>query len=212
MKLHYFPLSPYSQKVLMALFEKEVSFTPQLAELTSPEGRAAIEKLYRMSKIPVLELDDGQVLPESSVMIEYIDGLSDREPRLIPTDRMTALRVRSLDRIVDQYISNQFLKIFFDGRRPAADRDPTGVVEARRTVERAYGLLDAALENATWLGGKDFSLADCAAAPALSYARMLLPFADHKNLSAYAARVIGRPSYQRVQAEAAPYFARLNNP
>jgi glutathione S-transferase len=210
MKLHYFPLSSYSQKVLMALYEKELSFTPQLAELFTPEGRAALEKLNPVSKIPVLELDDGQLLAESSIIIEYLDGASDKGPRLIPTERMAALRVRYLDRVADQYVNNQFMKVFFDARRPQAERDSTGVAEARKMIERAYGLLDETLAKSTWLAGDAFSLADCAAAPALSYSRMVAPFDTHKNLSAYVERLHARPSFQRIQAEAAPLLAKTN--
>ncbi len=211
MKLHYFPVSSYSQKALMAFYEKEIPFTPQHANISSPEGRAALEKLNPISKIPVLELDNGQVLTESSIIIEYVDGLSDKGPRLIPADRMAALRVRHLDRIADSYVNNAFMKVFFDGRKPAADRDPTGVAEAQKTIGRAYGVLEDALAKSTWLAGNDFSLADCAAAPALNYSRMVQPIDKDKypHLFAYTERLLARDSFKRVMEEAAPIFAAL---
>ena len=56
--------------------------------------------------------------------------------------------------------------------------------------------------------GEAFTLADCAAAPALFYGNMVVPFGDsHKNLAAYFERLKARPSFARVLKEAEPYFA-----
>ena len=61
-------------------------------------------------------------------------------------------------------------KIVFDSLRPAADRDPYGVKEARAMLDTAYAWLDRKLAGREWATGGDFNLADCAAAPALFYA------------------------------------------
>jgi len=59
-----------------------------------------------------------------------------------------------------------------------------------------------------WAMGDAFSLADCAAAPALLYANEVLPFGEsHSNVAAYLDRLKARPSYARVLKEAEPYFA-----
>lgn len=56
--------------------------------------------------------------------------------------------------------------------------------------------------------GEAFSLADCAAAPALFYANEVMPFGEtHPTVAAYFDRLKARPSYARVLKEAAPYFA-----
>ena len=55
--------------------------------------------------------------------------------------------------------------------------------------------------------GDNFTLADCASAPALFYGNMVVPFgAEHKNVTAYLERVKARPSFARVLKEAEPYF------
>jgi glutathione S-transferase len=60
----------------------------------------------------------------------------------------------------------------------------------------------------TWAMGDAFSMADCAAAPALFYANLVMPFGDtHKNVAAYYRRLMERPSFARAVAEAKPYFA-----
>ena len=72
----------------------------------------------------------------------------------------------------------------------------------------AYGMLERQLASRTWVASPDFSLADCAAAPALFYASTLVPFPDgHPHLSGYFDRLTQRPSFQRVIDEARPWFA-----
>jgi glutathione S-transferase len=68
-------------------------------------------------------------------------------------------------------------------------------------------MIDREMATRTWAMGDTFSLADCAAAPALFYANEVLPFEGHTNLAAYFDRLMGRPSYARVLKEAEPYFA-----
>jgi glutathione S-transferase len=67
--------------------------------------------------------------------------------------------------------------------------------------------MEREMDSKTWAIGDDFTLADCAAAPALFYANTVAPFAEtHKNLAAYLDRLMARPSFARVLAEAQPYF------
>lgn len=78
----------------------------------------------------------------------------------------------------------------------------------RATLETAYGMIDRHLASRAWGVGQNFSMADCAAAPALFYASTVQPFPkDFRNLSAYLDRLTQRPSFQRVLKEARPYFS-----
>jgi glutathione S-transferase len=204
MELHYHLLSSYAQKTLIGLYEIGASFKPQTINFMDPNARAEYEAFYPIGKIPLLVLDDGTKLPESSIIIEHVDLTTPGGPRLMPADPARALRVRLLDRQVDNYLNDTFQRIFFDGRKPPEKRDPEGVAIARKRIEVMYHLLDAELARGPWLAGDSFSLADCAAAPCLSYLRGMIPFDAHKNLAAYASRLAERPSVQRVQQEAAP--------
>ena len=68
-------------------------------------------------------------------------------------------------------------------------------------------MIDAEMATQMWAAGETFTAADCAAAPALFYARLVLPFGDaHLNLAGYFARLMDRPSFARAVAEAKPYF------
>jgi glutathione S-transferase len=95
-----------------------------------------------------------------------------------------------------------------DNLRPADMRDPIGVEQAKVQMRKAFDIAEAAMASRTWAVGDAFTLADCSAAPALFYADTVLPFRQtHKNLGAYLARLMARPSYARVLKEAEPYFA-----
>lgn len=99
-------------------------------------------------------------------------------------------------------------KIVGDRLRPDGARDPHGVEHARGRLETAYGMIEREMATRNWAMGDSFSLADCAAAPALFYANMVAPFgANHRHVADYLERLKARPSYARVLREAEPYFA-----
>jgi len=72
MKLYFHPISSYSQKVLIALYENATAFEPEIIDLMNPEGSAKYKEIYPLGKVPLLELDDGYRIPESSIIIEYL--------------------------------------------------------------------------------------------------------------------------------------------
>ena len=96
-------------------------------------------------------------------------------------------------------------KIVLDALRPKDAHDPHGVAEARATLERAYALLDDHLADRHWLAGARFTVADCAAAPALHYAYVVHRWPDRPNLTRYLDALLARPSVARVVDEARAY-------
>ena len=208
---YYFPLSTYSQKVLIAFHEKGVAFTPEIVMASDPTARAAYLEINPFGKVPTLVLDDGHTIPESTTIIEYLeDHHGASGTRLIPTDsKDRARQTRFWDREMNLYVNDTMQTIFWDSRKPEAQRNPVAVAAARERLDVVYGLLDKHLDKRTWLMGDDFTMADCSAAPCLAYLRMIHPFEQHKHLSAYAGRLIERPSFARVQQEAAPYMAKM---
>ena len=209
MKFFYNPISTYSQKALMALLEKGVSFEPQVVNVMSPEGRAAYEALYPLGKIPLLVDDDGTLLPESSAIVEFLElRFAGQGTRLLPSDPRAAVEARRWDRFADCMLNEPMSKIFFDGRKPAEQRDPAGVKDAFATVQKGMAYLDAHLAKNTWLAG-EFSLADCSAAPPLFYLKNVAPYESFKNVTAYASRLLERPSYLKVMSEAMPILKAL---
>ena len=206
--LHFHPLSSYCHKALIALYENNTPFSPNIVNLGDEQQRAAFLALWPLGKFPVLR-DDARdrTVPESTVIIEYLDGNYPGRTRFIPAESELALQTRLRDRFYDLYVHDPMQKIVGDRLRPTGKKDPHGVEEARAKLQNSYRMIDREMASREWTMGDVFSLADCAASPALFYANEVLPFSGHTNLEAYFSRLKARPSYARVLKEAEPYFS-----
>ncbi|PAY10627.1 glutathione S-transferase [Bradyrhizobium sp. UFLA03-84] len=206
--LHYHPLSSFCWKALVALYENGAPFTPHMVNLGDPAERAALLALWPIGRFPVLRDEArGETVPESSIVIEYLDRHYPGTVRLIPESPELALQTRLRDRFLDLYVHLPMQKVVGDRLRPADKKDPHGVAEARAQLRTSYAILDQYLAHGGWMMGERFSLADCAAAPALFYGNKVEPIGEgHRHLAAYLERLKARPSFARVLNEAEPYF------
>ncbi len=207
--LHFHPLSSYCMKVLIALYENETPFKPLLVDLSNDAERAAFKKVWPMGKFPVLRDDArNETVPESSIIIEYLAQHYPGKTKLVPADGDVARETRLRDRFFDLHVHVHMQRIVAENFRPAGQKDPYGVEEAKTQMRTALGMLEEQMRSRTWAMGDGFTMADCAAAPALFYANKVLPFGDtHPNVAAYLERLKARPSFARVLDEAQPYFA-----
>lgn len=206
--LYFHPLASYCHKVLIALYENGTSFQPRIVNFNEEGSTAELLARWPVGKIPVLHDEKrNRTLPETSIIIEYLDQHYSGCNRFIPEDSVAALEVRLWDRFFDLYVQTPMQKIVTDRLRPEESRDGHGVAEARAALRTAYDMIDARMDNRTWVGGNDFTMADCAAAPALFYAGIVVPFGQSlKQLSSYFERLLQRPSFLRTIREAQPYF------
>jgi glutathione S-transferase len=206
--LYFHPLSSFCWKTLIALYENDTPLAPHMVDLGNETERAALLKLWPIGKFPVLRDDaKDRTIPESSIIIEYLDNHYPGRIQFIPDDAKLALQTRLRDRFYDLYVHLSVQKIVGDRLRPEGKKDPHGVEEAKARIQSCYGMIDREMATQTWAMGDAFSLADCAAAPALFYANQVMPFGDtHENVAAYFARLTARPSFGRVIREAEPYF------
>ena len=207
--LYLHPLASFCHKVLIALYENGTPFTPQTVDLNDEGAAAAHLARWPVGKIPVLhDSENRRVVPETSIIIEYLQAHHPGPVRLLPEDDELSLETRQWDRLFDLYVNMPMQKIVIDRIRPADAKDPYGVEEARATLRVAYGMIDGQLWAGEWAMGEAFTLADCAAAPALFFASIVEPFSpEHANLSAYLDRLLERPSVRRALKEAEPYFS-----
>ena len=205
--LHFHPLSSFCQKVLVALYENRTPFTPNIVDLSDAAQRNALLALWPIGKFPVLQDSvRDRMVPESSVIIEYLDQHYPGPTKLVPADADLALATRLRDRFFDLYVDLPMQTIVGDRRRPAGAKDPFGVDEARRRLRTAYAMIEKDMAARTWATGDAFSMADCAAAPALYYANLVEPFGqDYANVARYVERLMARPSFARAVREADPY-------
>lgn len=206
--LYSHPLATFCQKVLIALYEGDVAFEQKVVDFSNPGDAAELFELWPVGKIPVLQdRTHGRVVPETTIIIEYLTQLFPRAARLLPADAKAALDVRLWDRFFDLYIQTPMQRIVGDRIRPAGTQDAHGVAEARGALRTAYGLLERHMATRMWAVGHEFTMADCAAAPALFYAGIIEPFGPvHPHTDAYFERLLARPSVRRTLVEAKPYF------
>jgi glutathione S-transferase len=207
--LYFHPLASFCHKALIALYENGTPFEPVLVDLGKEAERAALLKLWPIGKFPVLrDAARDKTVPESTVIIEYLDRYYPGRTRFIPEDADHAWQTRLRDRFYDLYVHDPMQKIVGDRLRPDGGKDPHGVEEAKARLKTSYAMIEREMATQTWAAGEAFSLADCAAAPALFYANEVMPFDQtHPKVAAYLDRLKARPSYARVLKEAEPYFA-----
>ena len=149
--LYYHPLSSFCWKVLIALYENGTPFTPVSVNLGDPDERAALLKLWPIGKFPVLR-DDArdQTVPESSIIIDYLDRFYPGRIRFTPGDDDVAWQTRLQDRFYDLYVHLQTQAIVGNRLRPANAKDPHGVAEAKARLRTSYDMIEADMAARPW--------------------------------------------------------------
>lgn len=200
--LYAHPLSSYCWKALIALYENCTPFELHLLE--SGESWAAFREIWPIGKMPLLH-DSGRNarVPEASIIIEYLDTHYRGSTRFVPDDVDLAREVRLKDRLFDLYLQGPMQRITNEILSP--ERSNTAIAQAKDNLRTAYGVLEAGFDG-PFAGGDSFSMADCAAFPALFYGDTRAPLTDFPKLSAYLERLKQRPSIARVFDEATPYL------
>ena len=205
--LHFHPLASYCWKALIALYENDIPFTPNLVDLGNPE-RAALRETVANWEVSGAA---GRRAERNRPGVQHHHRVSRQalwRPHAVhPGGSARALQTRLRDRFYDLYVHLPMQKIMGDRLRAEGRQDPHGVEEARAQLRTSYAMIEQQMAHGGWAMGEDFSLADCAAAPSLFYGNMVVPFgAEHKNLTAYFERLKARPAFVRVLKEAEPYF------
>ncbi|MBN8742014.1 MAG: glutathione S-transferase [Lysobacterales bacterium 69-70] len=203
--LYGHPFSSYTQKVLIALYENALPFEFRCLGPDTPQHAADWLRRWPLGKFPLL-LDGEHEVVETSIIIEYLQLTRPGTVPLLPGDARVALDVRFLDRFFDLHVMSP-VQHAVNG---ALTGDPAKRDEARafagNKLELAYAWLNQALAGRTWATHAGFTLADCAAAPALFYADWTHRISeDYPVLRDYRARLLARPSFARAVEEARPY-------
>ena len=203
--LYGHPFSSYTQKVLIALYENDTPFEFRCLGPDTPQHAAAWLQRWPLRKFPLL-VDGERNVVETSIIIEYLHLAHPGPVRLLPDDPLAALDVRFMDRFFDLHVMNMVQHAVNGALTGDAAKRADAVATATEKLELAYGWLENCLAGRTWAAGDGFSLADCAAAPALFYADWTHPIAErYPTLRAYRARLLARPSFARAVDEARQY-------
>lgn len=183
--------SPYSRKVRIVLREKQLV----CEELNASSVGVDLGSKNPLAKVPTLELDDGTLLFDSVVIVEYLDAQFP-SPRLIPEAPRERAGVRCWEALADG-IADAVVLAMLEGRRSPERRDPAVVLRQPGKVETALARIEAALAAQGGAFGAEFSLADAAILSALSYTELRAPELLHNRnpiLEGYRARWAERPS------------------
>jgi glutathione S-transferase len=203
--LYGHPFSSYTQKVLIALYENSTRFEFRCIGPETPQHVADWLQRWPLAKFPVL-VDGERSIVETSIIIEYLQIAHPGQRPLLPTEPMAALDVRFLDRFFDLHVMTPVQHAVGAALTGDAVKQQEGLAHAVQKLEIAYAWLEAQLVGRAWAAGSEFTLADCAAAPALFYADWTHAIAEgYPVLRAYRARLLARPSFARAVEEARPF-------
>jgi glutathione S-transferase len=204
LELYVHPFSSYSWKALIPIWADGTPFEYRKVRGDDPEPTAKLAELWPFAKFPVL-VDHGQVIPEATCIIEHLQAHHPGPNVWIP-DGELGRRVRFLDRFFDLYIQGNMQPSVNHALRPEGQGDAYGAELGLKNLRIAYDWLEANLPDSGWAAGDSFTLADCAAAPALFYADWVDEIGENRpKLKAYRARLLAHPVVARAVDEARPY-------
>jgi glutathione S-transferase len=202
--LYAHPFSSYCWKVLIPLYADGTPFDYRNVDPAYPGVMEELRALWAFGKFPLLK-DGEQVIAETTCIIEHLQACHPGSNVWIP-DGAAGRRARFLDRLFDRYVMDAAQPAVNNAIRPEGSRDPYGEELGRTTLRTAYDWLEANLPGSEWAVGDTFTLADCAAAPALFYADWIDPIGDARpRLTAYRTRLLEHPPVARAVDEARPY-------
>lgn len=186
MKLFNSNLSPYASRVRIAIYAKNlpVEVVPAPGGLGTPEYK----QLNPTGKVPALSVD-GQVIPESEVINEYLE---DRfpTPALRPADPLARARMRVLSRFADLYLAPVLGALF--GQMNPATRDAKLVAEKLAELSGKLDQLEALIVAGPYAAGPELTLADCSLAPVFFFLSRIVPMLGGPS------PLEGRPGLARV--------------
>lgn len=208
------PLSPLTQKVLIALYENATPFefhqNPVPFEFAGmparmPDGMAPWLHGWPLRKFPLLA--EGKIhIVETGLIIEYLQFAHPGPVRLLPDGMIPVLETRLMDGYFEQHVLGVVQQAVNSVLNDVPAARATGLAAASDALDSTYVWLERELAGRQWAAGGIFTMADCAAAPALCFANWIRPVPDEMTtLRAYHARLMARPSIARVLEEALPY-------
>lgn len=199
------PFSSYTWKVLIPLYADGTEF--EFRQVPEDEANyAELKRIWPFGKFPLL-VDDGEPVMETTSIIEHLQA-HHRGPNVWIPEGELGRQVRFLDRFFDLYVQGNMQPAVNHALRPEGMGDAYGAEQGRKNLRIAYDWLEANLKKNDWAAGESFTLADCAAAPALFYADWVDEIGDARpRVKSYRARLLAHPVVARVVEEARPYRA-----
>jgi len=202
MKLIIATPSPFARKARVALLEKDIAFH---TIVDNPWLRGARAHAYNpLGKIPILMLDDGRVLHDSKVIVDYVDTLG-RAPQLIPSELGPRIEHKQLEALADGVCDAVVLTVL-ELTRPAAAQSADWLARQRSKIEAGVAQCEQLIGQQDWFVGARFGLADICVGCMLGYLDLRLPDFDWRKrspkLTAFFSRIAARPSFSATAPSA----------
>ena len=193
--------SPFARKVRIALAEKGLPF--ELITEVPWHASTATPRYNPLEKLPVLILDDGTSIYESSLILQYLE-LKHPTPPLLPDDLAGILAARLLEVLCDG-VCDALVLLFFERMRGEVLASVPWMERQRRKIDGGMAEIARLVGKRTWAVGDCFGLGDIAAGTAASYVSLRLPELDwrtpYPGLARLCDRLAERPSFR----DSAPY-------
>jgi glutathione S-transferase len=203
MKLHTSPRAPNPRRVTMFIAEKGIEGIDRVTVEIGRDQHKSAEYLAKspLAKVPVLELDDGQVLGETRAICTYLEGVAP-EPNLMGVDFDERAFIEMTDRRVELYLMGGIANCIRDTHPGLAPLEQPQFPDFGRSQGEKMRMvahwLDSELAQRPFMAGNRFTVADITAYCALEFARGLMKFhpgtEGKHNLQAWRDRTAERPS------------------
>ena len=208
--LYEVALSPFVQKVKIALREKGVEFENRLVR--APEHRETFKRLCPRQEVPTI-VDGGTTIFGSTIILDYIEERWPQPP-LMPGDPTDRAEVRMLEEMCDTQLDAINFCLSETIAFPASNQDAAQAVleRGRAELKDLFAFLEGRLGEADYFGGDMFCRADICTLPHLNTARIMKNGPHSEKLIAWLERVNSRPSVQATLAEvkeAIPIFKEI---
>lgn len=201
MKLLASKTSPYARKVCVLLAEKQIPF--EFVEESAWNADSTVPRHNPLNKVPVLLLDDGTPLYDSTVISEYLEPLG--APAFIPQSGLERALVRR-DEALGNGITDAGLAIFLERKRAANLQDPAWIARQRSKIDAGIAALERELGGKAYLRGDTITLGDIACACALLWMEFRMPEIawrrEHAALSRWIERLESRASFRETRPPA----------
>jgi glutathione S-transferase/RNA polymerase-associated protein len=212
-RLYEHPLSPYAQKVKIALREKDVAFEVMLPGGLGAGGAAGdFVKSNPRAEVPLL-VDGDTAIFDSTIILEYIEDTWPT-PALLPATPADRARARMVEEVMDTHFEaiNWGLGEIGWFQRATGELADTLRAAAARQTQGYYAWLEARLGDAEWFNGEAFGWGDLSVVPyAASAAAMGNRPPEGSRLAAWLARAVQRPSVAATLAEARGFDRGASN-
>jgi glutathione S-transferase/RNA polymerase-associated protein len=210
--LYEHPLSPYAQKVKIALYEKGIAFqavTPDIFGEGTPDFVASNPR----REVPSLVDDDGTSVFDSTIILEYIEDKWST-PALLPKSPAERARLRMLEELCDTYyeaINWGLAEIHVFGRAKG-DLATEMTARAAEQIAGMHRRLERELQNRSWFNGDSFGWGDLSAFPYVAgSANFGVAPAAGSALQGWLARALERDSIQQCNKAAVEAMSGFQN-